>query len=259
MDYAQIRYVPGRVAALSFHRPQALNALTREMIAEARDALGRAAADDAVRVIVLGGEGRAFCAGADLKANVSVDPFDAYQRIAGEYVPFVLALRTCAKPVLAAVRGAAVGAGMSLALACDLLVAARSARFGQTFVKVGLCPDLGSSIFLPRAVGAARAREMALFGDLVSAEEGLALGFVNRVFPDESFDAEVAAYAARLAQGAPMAMAIAKRLFERSFESDLAALAGEEALAQSLLRTTADHREGVAAFQEKRAPQFGRG
>jgi 2-(1,2-epoxy-1,2-dihydrophenyl)acetyl-CoA isomerase len=259
MEYTEIRYETGRVATILFDRPAVLNAITRELMAQATDAVHRAAASGEVRVVVLRGAGRAFSSGADLKAGaagVGSEPFETFDRVYGSFTPLVGAIRACPKPVVAAVHGPAVGAGMSIALACDLLVASRSATFGQGFVKVGLCPDLGSFFFLPRAVGTARARELMLFGDVISAEEGLALGFVNRVFDDSSFEAALAAYCERLAEGAPRALATVKRLLDRAHHSDLVSLLGEEAVAQSLLRLTEDHREGVAAFREKRAPRF---
>ena len=254
-----VLYQAGRVATLTFNRPDARNALTPALLRDAGAALKEAADDAGVRVVLLGGAGGSFCAGADIKATPTASPsdvFETFRRIYEGYASFVLALRRLAKPVIAAVQGPAVGAGMSLALAADLMVAARSARFGQTFAKLGLGPDLGSFFFLPRAVGTARARELMLFGDLIDAAEGERLGFVNRVFDDDGFGDAAMAYASRLAEGAPLAHAVVKRVLERAHRTDLEGLLHEEALAQSLLRLTADHAEGVAAFREKRKPTF---
>lgn len=254
-----VHYAAGRVATLTLNRPDAHNALTPGLLDAAGEALRDANQDPGVRVLVLAGSGRSFCAGADLKATpaaTSADVFETYRRVHDGYGAFILALRRSPKPVIAAVHGPAVGAGMSLALAADLCVAARSARFGQVFSKVGLCPDLGSSFFLPRAIGTARARELMLFGELIDAAEGERLGFVNRVFDDDGFEAAALAYAEKLAQGAPLAHAAVKRLLDRAHTTSLEALLQEETLAQSLLRLTADHAEGVAAFRGKRPPDF---
>lgn len=259
MELTEVRYTPGRVATLTFDRPQVLNALTATLVREATGVVQEAVRDPAVRVLILTGAGRAFCSGADLKAGGAGEgsaPFATFDRVHEGYGPFITALRACPKPVVAAVRGPAVGAGLSIALACDLLVAARSARFGAVFAKVGLAPDLGCFFFLSRAIGAARARELLLFGDTLDADAGHALGFVNRVYDDGPFDDEVRAYAERLAAGAPRAQAVVKRLSDRALQMDLAAALHEESLAQSLLRLTADHREGAAAFREKRPPRF---
>jgi len=255
----EIRYEAGRIARLVFNRPDVLNAITPTLMREAKDAVEEAGRDAGVRVLVVSGAGRGFCAGADLKAGATgegADPFDTFERVHEAYAPLIKALRALPKVAVAAVRGPAVGAGLSIALACDLVVASRSARFGAVFAKVGLCPDLGAFFFLSRAIGASRARELMLFGDTLDADAAHALGFVHQVHDDDRFDAELAAYTERLASGAPRAQAVVKRMLDRALQMDLAGALHEESLAQSLLRLTEDHKEGLAAFREKRAPRF---
>lgn len=168
----------------------------------------------------------------------------------------ILAIYNCDKPVIAAVRGPAVGVGWSLALACDLIVAGQSARFSQGFVKVGLMPDGGSIFFLARQLGFARAKDLAFFGRFVSAEEALSLALVNEVVPDDALEDALAKRAEALASGATLAISLAKRMFRKSLAPSLEAFLEQEEIAQQTVKQSGDFAEGVAAFKERRAPKF---
>jgi 2-(1,2-epoxy-1,2-dihydrophenyl)acetyl-CoA isomerase len=223
------------VLTLTLNRPDALNAFTVEMKEALLAALKDAARDRAVRVVLLTGAGRAFSAGQDLKERQGPGAADLGSELRQRYNPIVLAMRRLEKPIVGAVNGVAAGAGMSLALACDVILAAESARFVEAFGKVGLVPDSGSSWFLPRLVGYARAAELVLTADPIDA---------------------ATAERARLAASAPLAMALAKRALNRALDSTLEEALEYEAQLQAVAGRSADHREGVAAFVEKRKPEF---
>ncbi len=248
----------GGVLTLTLNRPDRLNSLDEALLAALLDGLDTARRDDAVRALVITGTGRGFCAGADLAqpAMSGADVGTTVRRHLQEwYAPLVTGLRELEKPVLASVNGVAAGAGMSLALACDLRIAAESASFIQAFVRIGLVPDAGSTYLLPRLVGMAKAMELAMLGDRLSAADALAAGLVTRVVPDASLAAATAELAGRLAAG-PRSLGLVKRALYLSMEGDLrSAMAREEDL-QALAATTADFAEGVAAFLEKRPARF---
>jgi len=248
--------VDGAVATLTLDRPDALNALTvplkRALLAE----LGRIAADRSIRAVVLTGAGRAFCAGQDLVERLEPDAAPLDVELRDRYNPIVRALRTMGQPVVAAINGVAAGAGASLAFACDLRVAAEEARFVLAFGRIGLVPDSGATWLLPRLVGAARAAELALVGDPITAEEALRIGLVHRVVPGASLGSEARALADRLAAGAPAAMAATKAALEGSWSMDLDEALEAEARLQGIAGASADHAEGIAAFREKRPPRF---
>jgi 2-(1,2-epoxy-1,2-dihydrophenyl)acetyl-CoA isomerase len=244
------------VATITLNRPQELNALDRSMKTELLAGLRSVERDRAVRALVLTGEGRAFCAGQDLR-----EPFGGqHPTLADElrlrYNPVILAITRLSKPVIAAVNGVAAGAGCSLALACDLRLAASGASFVLAFGRVGLVPDSGASWFLPRIVGQARAAELALLGDPVSAEDAARIGLVNRVVAAESLLDEARALAVRLAEGSPLAMALTKRALRYSAAASLEAALEHEATLQGVAGRSKDHEEGVAAFRAKRAARF---
>jgi 2-(1,2-epoxy-1,2-dihydrophenyl)acetyl-CoA isomerase len=243
------------VATLTLNRPAALNALDSSLKAALAAAFRSIARDAAVRVVVLTGAGRAFCAGQDLREHASHAGASA-DELRASYNPLILALRGLEKPVIAAVNGVAAGAGVSLALACDLRVAATEASFVLAFARIGLVPDSGATWFLPRLVGPARAAELAFLGDPVGAEEALRIGLVNRMVPGESLAAETRALALRLASAAPRALALTKRALNRSLDASLEDQLEYEAILQGLAASTADHTEGLAAFREKRPPRF---
>lgn len=247
------------VATLTLNRPDRLNSFTESMHAEVRGAIARAGADPAVRVLVLTGAGRGFCAGQDLSdrkvapGGEGVDLGDSIER---NYKPLVLALRALPKPVIGAVNGVAAGAGANIALACDVVVAARSASFVQAFCRLGLVPDAGGSFFLTRALGALRALGLALFGDKLSAEQAEQWGLIWKCVDDERFGDTVRALAAQLAQGPTQGYARTKSIIYAAEARELAAQLDAERDAQRELGRSADYREGVTAFLERRAPRF---
>jgi 2-(1,2-epoxy-1,2-dihydrophenyl)acetyl-CoA isomerase len=244
------------VLTLTLNRPDALNSFTVEMKEGLLAALKDAARDRDVRVVLLTGAGRAFSAGQDLKERQGPDVADLGTELRTRYNPIILAMRRLEKPIVGAINGVAAGAGISVALACDILIASDKASFIEAFTRVGLVPDTGSTWFLPRLVGAVRAAEMMFTGDPMDAATAERLGLVNRVVPADRLMEEAGALATRLAQSAPLALALTKRALNRAFEMDLEQALDYEAQLQSIAGRSADHREGVAAFVEKRPAQF---
>jgi 2-(1,2-epoxy-1,2-dihydrophenyl)acetyl-CoA isomerase len=250
------RQLSDGVLTLTLNRPEALNSFTVPMKEELLGALKDAARDRQVRVLVLTGAGRAFSAGQDLKERQSADVPDLGTELRTRYNPIILAMRRLEKPIIGAINGVAAGAGCSVALACDLRIAADTASFVEAFGRVGLVPDTGSSWFLPRLVGYARAAEMVLTTEAVDAATAERIGLVNRVVPADQLIDETNALAARLAQAAPLALALAKRALNQALESSLEEALEYEAQLQAIAGRSADHREGVAAFVEKRRAEF---
>ena len=259
MNYTTIEYrVASRVARLTLDRPERLNAFNDTMHGEVRDALARVAADGA-RVLVLAGAGRGFCAGQDLgDRQVAADGVraDLGESIERNYKPLVLALRALPVPTLAAVNGVAAGAGASLALACDLVVAARSASFIQAFSRIGLVPDSGATWFLPRLAGQARALGLALLGERLDAATAADWGLIWRCLDDAEFPAAVDRLAAELAAGPTRALVRTREALEAAWSRPLAAQLDLERDFQRELGYSDDYAEGVAAFAAKRAPRF---
>jgi 2-(1,2-epoxy-1,2-dihydrophenyl)acetyl-CoA isomerase len=249
----------GAVATLTLNRPEKLNAFTDEMLAAFAAVLKGVGRDDSVRCVVVTGAGRAFSAGQDLSGvrdRAEAGGMNFREHLERAYNPVITALRTLEKPVLGAVNGVAAGAGASVALACDMRIAAESASFIQAFVGVGLIPDSGSTWAMVRALGFGRAYELASSGRKVGADEALELGLVQRVVPDSDFQAATAAWAADLASAPTRALALAKRAMNRALTSHLADALEYEAQLQEIAGRTEDHAEGVAAFLEKRRPEF---
>jgi 2-(1,2-epoxy-1,2-dihydrophenyl)acetyl-CoA isomerase len=249
----------GGVGRLTLNRPETLNAFIPTLGQELRQVLEVDAAAESVRSVLLTGAGRGFSSGADLKAGF--EPADdgkpdMYTELHDHYHPVIAAIRRLEKPVVAAVNGPAAGIGCSLALACDLIVAAESAFFGLAFVNIGLMPDGGSTAFVPPAVGRARAFQMMLLGERVPAPQALEWGLVNWVYPDDRMLAEAQALAERLAAGPTRSYASTKRALNRSVYGDLDAQLELEAELQHALGRTTDFVEGVTAFVQKRAPAF---
>lgn len=246
------------VATVTLNRPQVLNAFTPQMNGELRTALRELGREASCRVIVLTGAGRAFCAGQDLETRRSI--FEAGEvphlgeSLRQHYNPLVRQMRAMDQPILAAVNGVAAGAGMSLTLACDLRIAASSARFVQSFIRVGLGQDSGSSYTLPRLVGLGRAYELALLGEPLSADDALRIGLVNWVAPDEELLQRAYEVATRLARGPRQAQALIKRGLYRCLTLDLEATLEYEADAQEIAGRGDEFREGVEAFLAKRTP-----
>src|SRR5436189_4181774 len=249
----------GAVGRLTLNRPQTLNAWTAQFGAELKRAVEGEAAQDSVRAVLVTGAGRGFSSGADLKAGF--DPAeDGMPNIKKElhdvYHPAIAGIRRLPKPVVAAVNGPAVGIGCSLALACDLVLAAESAFFGLAFVNIGLMPDGGSTLFVPAAVGKSRAFQMALLGERVSAQQALDWGLVNYVHPDDRLMGEANALTEHLASGPTRSYASSKRALNQMLYPNMDAQLDLEAEPQHTLARTEDFREGVAAFVEKRPPAF---
>jgi len=251
----------GAVRLLTLNRPAKLNAINADLVHALTDALHAAQADDDISVLILRGAGRAFSSGADLKDISGGDTAadgrpDVYKTLTERYHPIMHAIREMEKPVVAAVNGGAVGIGCSLALCCDLVLAAQSAYFLLAFVNIGLVPDGGSSLFVPTRVGMARAAEMAMLGERVSAAQALDWGLVNRVFADEDFARESAALTARLAAGPTRSYAASKRQLNAQLYSNMAEQLELEATLQQEMAGSDDFVEGVSAFLTKRPANF---
>jgi 2-(1,2-epoxy-1,2-dihydrophenyl)acetyl-CoA isomerase len=249
------------VAVLTMNRPARLNALSGPMLDAMLEALPRLAADPEVGVVVLTGAGRGFCAGGDVKAmaeGVEMAGTTLEERAQGLRSRMEVSrwLHELPKPTIAMVRGAAAGAGLSLALACDLRVAGDSARFATAFARVGYSGDFGGSFHLTRLVGTAKARELYFTADIVDATQALALGLVNRVVPDASLEDETMALAGRLARGPRIALRYMKRNMNAAESGTLAELLDLEAWHHTRCGMTEDHREATRAFVDKREPTF---
>jgi 2-(1,2-epoxy-1,2-dihydrophenyl)acetyl-CoA isomerase len=247
------------VLSLTLNRPETLNALTPDQRDEIVRLLSEASASPAIRAVVITGTGRGFCAGADLRGAATTG-----ERIAGDVARtlrtgaqrLIAAVLDCEKPVIAAVNGTAAGLGAHLAFACDLVLAAESARFIEVFVRRGLVPDGGGAYLLPRLVGPQRAKELMFFGDALSAADAERLGLVNRVVPDEDLDKTARAWAERLAAGPTRALALTKQLVNASLDADRATAFAAEAAAQEINMTTADAQEGVRSFVQRRSAVY---
>ena len=247
------------VARLTLHRPDRLNSFNDAMHAEVRDALASVRADASARVLLLTGAGRGFCAGQDLSDRAvapGAAPVDLGASIERNYRPLVLALRSLPVPTVCAVNGVAAGAGANLALACDIVVATRSASFIQAFCKIGLIPDSGGTYFLPRLVGTARAKGLAMLGDKLPAEQAAAWGLIWRCVEDDAFAASVEALVAQLAVAPTSGLVAARRAIDAAAANSLEAQLDLERDLQRELGNGADYREGVAAFLAKRTPNF---
>lgn len=261
MTYKCLLYaVEDAIATLTLNRPERLNALGDTLRQDLYDAVTKAAADPDVRVLVITGAGRGFCSGGDVKSMSERDQGAAPSPFSEKLTPIrdrvVLAMRDCPKPIIAAINGAAAGAGMNLALACDMRIASSAAKFSQAFVKRGIAPDWGGSWLLPRVVGTAKACELIFTGDSIDAAEALELGIVNAVVAPEELMAATRRLAGKIAAGPPVAMALSKRAIYHNQDVDLRSGLEFETFAQGVCRETEDSKEGVKAFMEKRAPVF---
>src|SRR3954468_12360579 len=250
----------GGVGRLTLNRPDTLNAWTAEFGRELKAGIPGGASDESVRAVLITGAGRGFSSGADLKAGFDPHPDDGKPDVRKElhelYHPVIAGVRRLEKPVVAAVNGPAVGIGCSLALACDLILAAESSFFGLAFVNIGLMPDGVSTLFVPAAVGKARAFQMAMLGERVDAAKALDWGLINFVHPDDRLLDEAGALVERLAAGPTQSYASSKRALNRMLYPDLDAQLSLEADLQHALARTRDFQEGALAFLEKREPAF---
>lgn len=260
MSYDNLKVtIADKVGTLTLNRPQRLNAFSAGMHADLRAALDACAVDPAVRVVVLTGEGRAFSSGQDLTEDLPRRPngsFDLSGPLMRDYNPLIERLMNYKKPVIAALNGGAVGASANIALACDIVVAARSAYLQEGFSKIALVPDAGGTWILPRLVGLKRAVALCLTAERVMADEAERMGLIYKVFDDATFAASVTEMATRLAQGPLHAYDLTKKALHRSLDNDLMAQLALEAEMQQAAADHPDFMEGVAAFLQKRPPQF---
>ena len=260
MKYNTILFeITNGIARLTLNRPDRLNSFTAEMHGEVRAALEQVKSEASVRVLVLTGAGRGFCAGQDLGDRAVAPgsaPVDLGESVEKYYAPLVLALRALPMPVICAVNGVAAGAGANLALACDIVIAARSASFVEVFCKLGLIPDTGGTYFLPRLIGSARATGLAMLGEKLTAERAESWGLIWKCVEDADLAAEAGALARHFASAPTLGLARAKQALQASGLNTLEQQLALEAGYMRELGYTEDYREGVAAFMEKRSPAF---
>ncbi|MFJ1826105.1 enoyl-CoA hydratase/isomerase family protein [Streptomyces sp. NPDC088178] len=259
LDSLVLHATDNGVSWITLNRPEAMNAVTRDQRERVIALLAEASADPAVRAVVLTATGRGFCAGADLRGAPATGdrvPGDVARTIRLGAQRLIAAVLDCEKPVIAAVNGTAAGIGAHLAFACDLVLAADSAKFIEVFVRRGLVPDGGGAYLLPRLIGPQRAKELMFFGDSLPAAAAERLGLVNQVVPDEELAATARAWAQRLAEGPTRAIALTKQLVNASLDADRTTAFAAEANAQEINMTTQDANEGVASFVERRTPKY---
>lgn len=256
-DYKFLLFtVSNGTATISLNRPEVYNALNDELTFELQDAFKTVARDAAVRVVVLTGQGRAFCAGQDLKASAGASGRSFMESLHKRYNPIIRTMRTLPKPVIARLNGVAAGAGCSLALACDMIIASEEATLIQVFINIGLVPDSGSSFFLPRLVGMSKAFELCTMGNKVTAAEALSLGLINKAVPHDQLDATVKAHTDYFSTAPTKAIGLIKKMLQKSSHATLDEMLDYEAYCQEIAGASADYREGVAAFLEKRKARF---
>ncbi|MFF1811554.1 enoyl-CoA hydratase/isomerase family protein [Streptomyces sp. NPDC058251] len=259
LDSLILHATDNAVVWISLNRPEAMNALTWDQRERVIALLAQASADPDVRAVVITATGRGFCAGADLRGGPPAGervPGDVARTIRLGAQRLIAAVLDCEKPVIAAVNGTAAGIGAHLAFACDLVLAAESARFIEVFVRRGLVPDGGGAYLLPRLVGPQRAKELMFFGDALTAADAERIGLVNRVVPRDELEKTAREWSQRLATGPTRALALTKQLLNASLDTDRAAAFAAEAAAQEINMTTADATEGVASFLERRTPEY---
>ena len=245
----------GGLAVVSLNRPDKLNALTLDMRVELTETFRQISTDPEVRAVLLRAEGRAFCAGADISTMGKDDVWGDRARLYRAH-QMILSIYNCEKPMVAAVRGPAVGIGLSMAMACDVLILSETAKLGQVFRKIGLAPDGGAAFFLQNLIGRQRATDLAFSARLVPAQEALTLGLASQVHADDALDAAAADYVEDLASGPTFALAGAKRLMRAAQQPSLEAFLETEAIIQGQIIKSADHAEGIDAFLNKRQPEF---
>ena len=245
------------VCTITLNRPDVYNAFNEELSAEFIDALKKATKDEAVRVVIISGHGKAFCSGQDLKDIKNHEGQRSLSdSVIRRYNPMILAIRDMAKPIICKLNGVAAGAGASLALACDIMIAAETATLIEVFANVGLVPDSGSSFFLPRLVGYNKAFELITLASKITAKEAQELGIVYKVVPAEELDAAVLELATRYANGPTKTYGMIKKMLNKAYTADLPEMLQYEAYCQEIAGKSEDYKEGVAAFTEKRKPQF---
>lgn len=257
MPFQFLKYeVANGVATITLNRPEVYNALNDEITFELQDAFKTVAKDQSVRVIVLTGEGKAFCSGQDLKAGAGQGKRSFLDSLHKRYNPLISAMRNLPKPIVCRLNGVAAGAGCSIALACDIIVASEDATLIEVFINIGLVPDSGSSFFLPRLIGTAKAFELCSMGNKVKGREAFEMGLVNKVAKPEELDAAVKSYTDYFAQAPTRAIGLIKKMLNKSATSTLDEMLEYEAYCQEIAGSTHDHKEGVTAFLEKRKSEF---
>lgn len=244
------------IASISLNRPDVYNSFNDAMSTEFKQALEECATNEAVRVILITGMGKAFCAGQDLKEATAPDAPEIGDIVAKHYNPIIEKICALEKPIVAAINGVAAGAGANIALACDIVVAKESASFIQAFCNIGLIPDSGGTFFLPRLIGVKRASALMMLGDKVSAKEAAQMGMIYKYFPDAEFEAAVQKLCNKLAQMPTKGLGLIKKALHYSLGNDLTTQLGIEETLQTTASHTDDYSEGVQAFLEKRKPNF---
>lgn len=256
MEKSVLAEKKGEVTVITLNVPQKLNSLEKKVRIELKSALAQFQNDETSRVAILTGRGKAFSAGGALEElKEGMDAVTGVSLMA-DYGEIVTAIANLEKPVIAAVNGIAVGAGLSLALACDMVIASSGAVFAAVFSKVGLVPDMGATYYLPRAVGMHRAKELIFTSRTIKTDEAWRMGIVNQVVNPDELDKRACELAQQLAEGPGLAFGLAKRILARSLESNLQDMLQYETYAQSICFESQDHKEGVRAFYEKRQPAF---
>lgn len=243
------------IATLSLNRPEVYNALNDEITFELQDAFKAITRDDTVRVVVLTGEGKAFCAGQDLKGSPE-GKRSFLDSLHKRYNPIIRAMRSLPKPIIGRLNGVAAGAGCSLALACDIIVASDEATLIEVFINIGLVPDSGSSFFLPGTVGMAKAFELCTMGSKIKAQEAVDLGLVNKCVPHDQLDAAVKIYTDYFATAPTKAIGLIKKMLQKSAHATLDEMLDYEAYCQEIAGSSEDYKEGVKAFLAKRKANF---
>ena len=256
MTFQFLKYaVNNGICTITLNRPEVYNALNDEITFELQDALKQASRDEAIRVLVLTGEGKAFCSGQDLKSSGG-NKRSFIESLHKRYNPIIRAMRDLPKPIIGRVNGVAAGAGCSLALACDVIVATQDAIMTEVFINIGLVPDSGSSFFLPRLVGPARAFELASMGTKITGAEAAAMGLINKAVPAGELDEAVLKYSSYYATAPTKSIGMIKKMLNRGMSSTLEEALDYEAYCQEIAGNSNDYKEGVAAFLEKRKAEF---
>ena len=257
MEEAVVLYEKiGQIAKITLNRPKALNAMNGELVSMLASRLDDAAKDTDVRIIILTGNGKGFCAGGDLAYLKQLTNVIEARTFIVEVGALVKQIQSITKPIIAMVNGVAAGAGFNLALACDIVFAADTARFAQSFVKVGLVPDCGGMYLLPKIVGMHKAKELMFTADLIGAAKADELGLLNRVIESDKLESETLAFAEKLLLSAPIALGMVKQTLNGMEDMTLENWLVHEADMQTLCMQTKDHQEGISEFLEKRAPEF---
>jgi len=257
MSYETVLFdVNNGIATLTLNRPDVFNAFNEQLSADVNDVLKKTAKDKSIRVLVITGSGKAFCSGQDLKAIAGSKNRSLSDSLYKRYNPMIKAIRNLPIPVICKLNGVAAGAGCSLALSCDMIIASENASLIEVFVNVGLVLDSGSSYFLPRLIGSARAFELATLGSKVTAQQAADWGMINKVVKLEELDEEVNKLAEHYSLAPTKAIGLMKKMLNKSFTSDLDTMLEYEAYCQEIAGRSEDYKEGVTAFNEKRKPAF---